>query len=143
MMIFVDASILVAILRREQDYARLPGVIFDSAGSVTSRLALWEACARMHAISLKQDEKITAAAIADAVMVLLRSLEIALVDDDPADWRTALDAVARFGRAAGHPAALNMGDCFHYAVCKRLGARMLAVSTGEFAMTDLACISWR
>lgn len=34
---------------------------------------------------------------------------------------TALAAFSRYGKGRGHPAQLNLGDCFAYAVAKTIG----------------------
>ena len=37
----------------------------------------------------------------------------------------ALDAFSRYGKGRGHPAQLNLGDCFAYAVAKTYRAALL------------------
>jgi len=49
----------------------------------------------------------------------------------------AIDAGMSYGKAVGHPAALNFGDCFSYACAKALGTG-LAYKGGDFARTDPA-----
>jgi len=49
----------------------------------------------------------------------------------------ALEAARTYGRAAGHPAALNLGDCFAYACAKAAGVPLLYKGS-DFAQTDLA-----
>ena len=51
--------------------------------------------------------------------------------------RTSSDAYATYGRGQGSPARLNMGDCFAYAMAKRLGVPLL-YKGDDFALTDLA-----
>lgn len=48
----------------------------------------------------------------------------------------ALEAHARFGKGR-HPAALNMGDCFAYALAKAHGAALL-FKGDDFVKTDIA-----
>jgi ribonuclease VapC len=45
------------------------------------------------------------------------------------------EAYARWGRGA-HPAGLNFGDCFPYALARERGAPLLFVGE-DFARTDL------
>lgn len=45
-------------------------------------------------------------------------------------------AASRYGKGTGHPAKLNLGDCFSYAFAKRLGARIL-FKGNDFPHTDL------
>jgi len=55
--------------------------------------------------------------------------------------QTALARTAhgRFGKGTGHPAALNYGDCFPYALAKSLGARLLFKGE-DFARTDIEAV---
>jgi ribonuclease VapC len=48
----------------------------------------------------------------------------------------ALDAFARFGKGRGHPAQLNMGDCFAYA-CARHFEEPLLFKGADFSRTDI------
>ncbi|BBD36979.1 truncated ribonuclease [Aminobacter sp. Y103A] len=49
----------------------------------------------------------------------------------------AIDAGMRYGKAVGHPADLNFGDCFAYACARSLGAKLLYKGS-DFSRTDLA-----
>lgn len=49
---------------------------------------------------------------------------------------TALAAFSRFGKRRGHPAQLNLGDCFAYAV-PRNDRTSLLFKGDDFAMTDI------
>lgn len=48
----------------------------------------------------------------------------------------AIDAAANYGKAIGHKAALNMGDCFSYACAKSLNLPLLYKGK-DFSETDL------
>lgn len=48
----------------------------------------------------------------------------------------ALRAHARYGKGRSHPAQLNMGDCFAYAVAKSRRAALL-YKGNDFGYTDL------
>jgi|SRR5580698_7217648 ribonuclease VapC len=61
-------------------------------------------------------------------------IETALVDD--AQWRAAADALVRFGKGR-HPARLNLGDSFAYALAKVTGEPLL-YKGDDFALTDIA-----
>lgn len=50
--------------------------------------------------------------------------------------RIARMAYREFGRGSGHPARLNFGDCFAYALAKETGEPLLFVGN-DFAQTDL------
>ena len=57
------------------------------------------------------------------------------LDEDQA--RTAREAYRDFGRGSGHPARLNFGDCFAYALARCRGEPLL-FKGGDFAHTDIA-----
>lgn len=78
------------------------------------------------------------AAGADAVSQFLRDaeIEITAVDAETAD--RALSAWRRYGKGR-HPAALNFGDCFSYALAERTGLPLLCTGD-DFAATDLDVI---
>ncbi len=67
------------------------------------------------------------------LFVLCVDLQIVPVDADQAD--IARSAWRRYGKGR-HPAALNFGDCFSYALAKSLGEPLLAKGT-DFARTDV------
>jgi len=67
-------------------------------------------------------------------MLLYRArVEIVPVDEDQA--QIARSAWRRFGKGR-HPAALNYGDCFAYALAKSRSAPLLFVGD-DFAQTDI------
>ena len=65
--------------------------------------------------------------------LVLRRIEVLPVD--LATAQLAANAFATFGRGR-HPAGLNYGDCFAYALAKSLGARLL-YKGDDFARTDI------
>jgi ribonuclease VapC len=50
--------------------------------------------------------------------------------------RTALYAFARYGKGRGHPAQLNLGDCFAYAVARDRRVPLL-FKGNDFSQTDI------
>lgn len=50
--------------------------------------------------------------------------------------RIARQAYQQFGRGSGHPARLNFGDCFSYALAKETAEPLLFKGT-DFAQTDV------
>ena len=67
----------------------------------------------------------------------LERARISVVAIEDAAATGALDAHARFGKTSMHPARLNMGDCFAYAMAKQHGVPLL-YKGDDFAQTDLA-----
>ena len=54
--------------------------------------------------------------------------------------RIARTAHQQFGRGSGHPARLNMGDCFAYALARDLGEPLL-FKGGDFSLTDIEIVT--
>lgn len=57
---------------------------------------------------------------------------------DDRHWPVAHDAFVRFGKGR-HPAALNLGDCFTYAIARVAGEPLLCLGD-DFAQTDLELV---
>jgi len=72
-----------------------------------------------------------------AVDAFLEDLVADEVAISPEIGRRALDASAAYGRAIGHIAGLNFGDCFAYACARSLNVALL-YKGDDFAHTDLA-----
>ena len=66
---------------------------------------------------------------------MLDLYEVAIVAFDRDQAELARDAFRRFGRGR-HPAALNYGDCFAYALAKATGEALLFKSD-DFSRTDI------
>ncbi|MGE7369570.1 hypothetical protein ACQKKX_10965 [Neorhizobium sp. NPDC001467] len=70
------------------------------------------------------------------VIAFMRSIGAAEIDLPIGLHNIALDAAKTYGRSVGHPAKLNLGDCFTYAAAKTLKSPLLFVG-GDFAQTDI------
>ena len=66
---------------------------------------------------------------------LRNRIDLHIVAVDEAMAHEAVSAWRRFGKGR-HPAALNFGDCFSYALAQSLGVPLLFVGS-DFARTDL------
>ena len=71
---------------------------------------------------------------------LLRSLGAEVVPVGEEQANLAREAAMRFGPGR-HPAALNQGDCFSYALSVARGEPLLCVG-GGFARTDVEVAPW-
>ena len=60
-----------------------------------------------------------------------------MVGVDAATYADVVDAYLCYGKGTGHPARLNFGDCFSYAMAKRAGVPLL-YKGDDFSKTDLA-----
>jgi ribonuclease VapC len=125
----VETSALIAIIRREPDArvyldaleqsgerARLSAAGYVEAAIVTDG-------SRDAVLSRRLDEFLAEAAIV-----------IEPVTERQA--RIAREAYRDFGKGSGHPAQLNFGDCFAYALAKDRGEPLLFKGT-DFAHTDV------
>lgn len=72
----------------------------------------------------------------DRLEALISALSIGLEPVDAAQMRVAIDAYGRYGRGSGHPAQLNYGDCFSYALARTLDAPLL-FKGDDFRHTDV------
>lgn len=72
----------------------------------------------------------------EQVMDLVRELDAERMIITPEIGEQALAAFAKYGKGRGHPAQLNFGDCFSYALAKSAGVPLLFVGN-DFSKTDL------
>jgi len=128
---FVDTSVIVAILSGEEDSSEWSGHLERSSGKVTSALVVLEAAMRL-STKLAIDPVIVGAAIER----FLAEAEIGIVPLDDRHARLAIQAFSDYGKGRGHPAQLNLADCLSYA-CAKERAVPLLYKGGDFARTDL------
>jgi len=127
-MIVVDASAIVAIYLGEPERRGFVRRIKQAvAGAIMSPVNLWEALACAHAVNGD------AGRLRMERLIARLGIQIAPIDAETA--RLAAEAFARFGKRT--PAALNLGDCFAYALAKQRGAP-LPYKGDDFARTDIA-----
>lgn len=129
---FVDASALVAILAREDGHEALTDCMDAAARPMTSALAIFEAAS---AIARKKGIPVATAANEVDAFIEVAAIDIAPLGEREA--KAALRAFERFGKGRGHPARLNMVDCFAYACAATLGVPLLFVGN-DFVHTDVA-----
>jgi ribonuclease VapC len=68
---------------------------------------------------------------------LLAELAVEIVPFTRDQAALAIAAFKQYGKGSGHPAALNFGDCFTYALAKLTGEPVL-FKGADFSRTDLA-----
>jgi ribonuclease VapC len=128
---FVDASAIVAILTREAEADALADALERESSPITSPIAIFGAalgiCRKRHSSVAE-----AAADVRDFLMIIgARTVSIS-----EREVGTALAAFSRYGKGRGHPAQLNLGDCFAYAIAKNHRATLLF--KGEaFEKTDI------
>ncbi len=124
----VDTSALIAILRAEPDALILATALAAAEHSRLSTANFVEAAAvidgsRDPIASRRYDD-------------LLREAGITLEPVTEIQARLARQAYRDFGKGSGHPAQLNFGDCFAYALAKDADEPLLYKGT-DFAATDV------
>ncbi len=140
---FIDASAIVAILARETTADTLIDRIERAGGPfVVSPLVRFEAAlalarARSHGRAPHRPDARRIRRAKKLVDDFLAEIGAADIAIDTAIGNGALEAAGRYGKVAGHPAALNFGDCFAYA-CARAAGTPLLYTGADFAKTDLA-----
>jgi ribonuclease VapC len=125
----IDTSVVIAILRDEPDAPRFA-----------------------RAIEAAKDRRISAANFVEAAAVidgsrdavasrrlddLFREARLVIEPVTAAQARIAREAYRDFGKGSGHPAKLNFGDCFAYALARDSGEPLLFKGR-DFAHTDIA-----
>ena len=141
---FIDASALVSILRREEDWAELQERILTTADVIfVSAMVRFEATlaiARDLSTSPNLSGFSKSALISEAAALVadyLKEIDAREVVIDSDIGAAAVDAASTYGKAVGHKADLNMGDCFSYACAKSLNIPLL-YKGNDFSHTDLA-----
>lgn len=128
---FVDTSVLVAIMANEPDGPDWVDRIVAGTGRMTSPLVLLECTMRLTTLLAIQPKDIE-----QTLRALLRQLDIHVIAIEDADTAVAIDAFARYGKGRSHSARLNLADCLSYACAKRRGLRLL-YKGNDFAKTDI------
>jgi ribonuclease VapC len=128
----IDTSALVAVLDQESEAERIVRTLVSAPERVLSAANLVEAGIVMQA--RRGDD---GARDLDLLLAKLR-VDIAAVTADQAD--IARKAFRRYGRGR-HPANLNFGDCFAYALAKDKSARLL-FKGNDFGQTDVMVASY-
>ncbi|KQO69806.1 twitching motility protein PilT [Methylobacterium sp. Leaf87] len=128
---FIDASAIVAILQREPHFKALVDRLEKTSSAMTSAIAIFEstlAISRLGTIPTTEAE--------EKVRSFLAASEIAIVPIDGRDASHAIFAHHRYGKGRGHPARLNLGDCFAYACAQTRVVPLLFIGN-DFSQTDI------
>lgn len=73
---------------------------------------------------------------AHLIETLLRSIRLTIVDVTSEQAWLGREGYRAYGRGSGHPARLNFGDCFAYALAKTTGEPLL-FKGDDFVHTDI------
>jgi len=127
--VILDTSAVIAVLRNEADAAAFAKAIEKASHRRISAVSYVESAAvvdggRDPIASRRFDD-------------LLREAEVTIEPVDEEQARIARQAYLDFGRGSGHPAKLNFGDCFAYALAKARREPLLYKGE-DFSHTDIA-----
>lgn len=127
---FIDTSVVVAILSGEDDAGLWADRMERAPLRLTSALVVLEAAMR-----LSTKLAIEPMAAEAAIEAFLSEAGIAVVPIDADDGKRAVQAFADYGKGRGHPAQLNLADCLSYACAKNRNVPLL-YKGNDFSRTD-------
>jgi ribonuclease VapC len=130
----IDSSALIAILKRESEWEALSESLDASKSSRMSAASFLETSIvvdgwRNPVLSREWDD-----------LVERFSIHIEPVTESQA--KIARQAYRDYGKGSGHPAKLNFGDCFSYALARDKREPLL-YKGDDFVHTDLRCVMRR
>ncbi|WP_395727826.1 type II toxin-antitoxin system VapC family toxin [Nakamurella sp.] len=126
--IILDTSAVAAVIFGESDAEAYAAAMVRHAGELSiSAVTLVE-------LGIVAEARQGPAATQD-VRALLDRLGVVTEPVDAAQAGAALAAWRRFGKGR-HPAGLNLGDCFSYALARMSGGSLL-FKGNDFAQTDI------
>ena len=129
-MIVVDTSAIIAIAFAEPERAAFVQAIDQTDKALISLVSVVEARMVVHG---RRGQR--------AVVLVDDLLRLPMFDVVPpslAEMEAAYSAFVAFGKGSGHPASLNFGDIFSYALAK-VRALPLLFKGNDFSQTDIAC----
>lgn len=124
----VDSSAVVAIVKQEPDANKFAELIEAADECRMSAVTFVEA-------SIVIDSKHNST-LSSRLDDLWADARFELVPVDANQARIARQAYRDFGKGSGHPARLNFGDCFAYALAKAIDEPLLYKGT-DFNKTDV------
>lgn len=127
----VDTSAIIAILRREADADRYADAL---AAATAPRVSAGTYVETGIVVDANRDPVLSGR--------LDELLAVTRITVDPVTQRhaeIARQAYRDFGKRSGHPAGLNFGDCFAYALARQAGEPLLYKGE-DFSHTDVASV---
>ncbi|MFG1465878.1 type II toxin-antitoxin system VapC family toxin [Xanthobacter sp. DSM 24535] len=128
---FVDSSVLVAILADEPDAAGFATKLAAAPHRYTSGPAVLEA-----AIRLSRRLAVDPVAAETRLSQVLEEARISLIPINGSITKRAVAAVAAFGMDGNHPAQLSLADCLSYASARAYRVPLL-FKGAHFSQTDI------
>ena len=125
----LDTSAVLAILQNEPERRKFNEAI-DAAESRSLSTASFVEC------SIIVESRYGADGVRDLDLLIAKA-QISLVSVDEEQANLARRAFRKFGKGR-HPAGLNFGDCFSYALSKAMQEPLL-FKGNDFSQTDVDC----
>lgn len=126
-MIALDTSVLIAIMLAEPEAEAFKAVLRQEPSIIVGWPTLFETRAVLTAKRFSNPGEI--------VSLFYNAQNVTAVAFDGKHYQAAEEALNRYGKGR-HPASLNMGDCFSYAVAATAKAPLL-FKGHDFGQTDL------
>jgi ribonuclease VapC len=124
----IDTSAIIAILRDEPEATPCARAIADTTMRRVSAVNFVESAVVIDA----SRDPIATRRFDDFV----KDAKISIEPVTETQAQIVRDAYRDFGKGSGHPAKLNFGDCFAYALARESGEPLL-FKGGDFAYTDI------
>lgn len=128
MSIVVDTSALAAVVFGESDAEWFAAELNREAGACSVSAASWVEAGMIVTARFGDQGVSGLRELSDAVGLVVVPVDVSQADLAIAAWQ-------RFGKGR-HPASLNLGDCFSYALAKQLGEPLLFKGR-DFLQTDI------
>lgn len=127
---YIETSAIVAMVLEEPDSADLIDKVHANPRCETSVVNAFETVLSVgKVIGSYKNAK-------DIVPEFLKRAGIKVIGVETDIYDELVTAYLRFGKGTGHPAQLNFGDCFSYALAKRKAVPLLFKGS-DFAATDI------
>jgi ribonuclease VapC len=126
MRLAVDTSAIIAVIRSEPEASH----ILDVLGSAEQRL--------LSAATLLEASMVTASRVSETerLDIFVQRAALEIVPFSAGEASIGAEAFRKFGKGSGHPAKLNFGDCFAYALAKSRNLPLL-FKGDDFVHTDI------
>ena len=124
----VDTSAVVAVLKAEDDADLYAGALARATAPKLSAATFVELSVVVDATR----DPVLSRRLDDVLAVA----EVTVEPFTPEHAALARQAYRDYGRGTGHPARLNLGDCFSYALARATGEPLL-FKGDDFSATDL------
>lgn len=125
----IDTSALLAILQNEPERRKFNEAIEAAETRSMSTASFLE-------ISMIVESRYGADGVRDLDLLIAKA-KVSLVPVDEDQAHLARQGFQKFGKGR-HPAGLNYGDCFSYALARSLEQPLL-FKGGDFSQTDVDC----